>query len=200
MTTPEQKKSRLSHVPSILVATAALVAAISTLYANLREEPRPAPQPGMSAAAGQAPASATPALSSPPMASLKPQPLLLRLDRVQVDNDGSVGSTDWTFQVSAGGEPLFSVPMPSLNDKPGKNLVRLTESQEASAEVQLPAGKNVALSVNGWKKKGWLPGERAEVSGQGWMASGFDKAVITLKTEKPDGPQFVLYFSVTPAK
>jgi hypothetical protein len=196
----EQKKSRLSHVPSILAGTAALVAAISTLYSNLREEPRPAPQPGMSAQVGPAPGTQTSTVPTQPMASLKPKPMLLRLDRVQVDNDGSVGSTDWTFQVSAGGEPLFAVPLPSLNDKPGKNLVRLTESEDASAEVQLPPGKNVALSVNGWKKKGWLPGERAEVSGQGWMASGFDKAVITLKTEKPDGPQFVLYFSVTPAK
>jgi len=193
----EPKKSRLAHVPSILGGTAALVAALTTLYVNLRSEPRTETTSTVSAPLGQAPMAVPPA--APSNASTKPQPTLLRLDRVQVDNDGSVGSTDWTFQVNVGGEPLFSVPMPSLNDKPGKNLVRLTDAEQASAEVQLPAGKNVSLSVNGWKKGGWLPGARAEVSGEGWMASGFNKTVITLKTEKPDGPRFVLYFSVTPA-
>jgi hypothetical protein len=195
--TEEHKKSRLAHVPAVLGGSAALVAALTTLYVNLRDDSRPDSAPTATAQVRPTPGAALPDVSSLPAASNKPQPMLLRLDRIQVDNDGSAGSTDWTFQVSVGGEPLFSVPMPELNDKPGKNLVRLTEAQDASVEVKLPPGKNVALAVNGWKKKGWLPGDAAEVSGEGWLSSGFEKAVITLKNEKPDGPKFVLYFSIT---
>jgi hypothetical protein len=196
--TEEHKKSRLAHVPSILAGSAALIAALSTVYVNLRNDSRQAPSPVSSTPLSPASTVVAPsAATATSTASNKPQAMLLRLDRIQVDNDGSIGTTDWDFQVSVDGEPLFSVPMPSLSDKPGKNLVRPADAKQASAELQLPPGKNLALSVNGWKK-GWLPGAVAEVSGKGWMSAGFSKAVITLKTEKPKGAQFVMYFSVAP--
>lgn len=198
--TEDPKKSRLAHVPSILAGSAALIAALSTLYVNLRNDSRPESDPAATTPAIQASATAqagdSPSSSTAPG---KPQPIRLRLDRIQVDNDGSAGSTDWTFQVSVGGEPMFSVPMESLNDKPGKNLARPADPQQASAEVQLLAGKNVSLSVNGWKK-GWMPGADAEVSGEAWMSPAFNKPTITLKSGEPKGPQFVLYFSATPAE
>jgi hypothetical protein len=197
--TEEQKKSRLSHVPAILAGSAALLAALSTVYVNLRNDSRQVPPPAVSTSLRPTPTAVAPsAAATQATASIKPQAMLLRLDRIQVDNDGSIGTTDWDFQVSVDGEPLFSVPMPSLSDKPGKNLVRPADANQASAELQLSPGKNLALSVNGWKK-GWLPGAVAEVSGKGWMSAGFNKTVITLKTEKAKGPQFVMYFSLASA-
>lgn len=192
----EPKKSRLAHVPSILGGTAALIAAVTTLYVNLRSDPQLATEPAPQVSA----APANVASMAPAVVSNEPRRMLLRLDRVQVNDDGSAGSTDWTFEVSVDGDPLFSVPMPSLNDKPGESLARPKDREQASAEVELPANKNVPLSVKGWKKDGWLPGSSAEVSGKAWLASGFGKTTVTLKTEKPKGPQFVLYFSATPAK
>jgi hypothetical protein len=194
----EQKPSRIAHVPAILAGSAALIAALSTLYVNLRGDAHPAPAPEVRAQpvpAVAATASAAPVAAVP----VAPQAQLLRLDRVQVDNDGSLGSTDWSFQVSVDGEPLFSLPMPGLSDEPGENLARPADPQAASAELKLPADKSVVLSVDGWKK-GWLPGSKAEVTGKAWVASGFDKVSVTLQTDKPKGPRFVLYFSAAPAE
>jgi hypothetical protein len=193
----EPKKSRIAHVPSILAGTAAVIAAASTLYVNLREDARPAPDPTPPAPVSAAAAPAAASAAAAPKIATQPRKLLLRLDRVQVDNDGSAGSTDWNFQVSVDGDPQFSVPMPALDDTPGENLVRPADPEQASAEIELPAGRSVALSVNGWKKS-WLPGSHAEVSGKAWL--GFNKTTVTVQTAKEKGPRFVLYFSATPAK
>jgi hypothetical protein len=193
--TTDPKKSRLAHVPSILAGTAAVIAAASTLYVNLREDARPAPSASVAPTHRAAPAAASASAAAP--APSQPRRLLLKLDRVQVDNDGSAGSTDWNFQVSVDGDPQFSVPMPALDDTPGENLVRPADPEQASAEIELPAGRSVALSVNGWKKS-WLPGSHAEVSGKAWL--GFNKTTVTVQTAKEKGPRFVLYFSATPAK
>ena len=102
-------------------------------------------------------------------------------------------------EVKANGKPLLVVPMPSLSDKPGANLARPDDVDAASAEVELPAGKNIELSVSGWKK-GFISGAKAEVSGKAWLLTGANDTVITLASEKPKGPQFVLYFSARPAR
>jgi hypothetical protein len=188
---PEQKNSRLAYVPSILAGTAAVVAAISTLYVNLREEPSPAPVAVVPVQATHADSSTS---SNRPAA---PKAMRWKLDRVQVDDDGSVGSTDWTFQVSVDAVPSFSVSMPALSDKPGKNLARPAEDQQASVDIELPAGRNVALSVSGWKK-GWLGGARGEVNGSAWVTSGLTKTAIRVQGAKEKGPRFVLYFSAMP--
>ena len=199
--TAEQPKSKLAHVPAILAGSAALIAALTTVYVNLRNAPAPASAP-VASLAPTALASGDPAASPATTQSPKPaaaQRVLLRLERVQVDNDGSMGSTDWTFEASIDGEPMFTVPMPSLSDKPGHNLARPAEAQQASVEVKLPPGKNVALAVRGFRT-GWIPGSHAEVSGEAWLAQGIEKAAVTLKNDKPKGPQFVLYFSAAPTE
>ena len=56
----------------------------------------------------------------------------------------------------------------------------------------------VEISVQGWKK-GWASGAKAEVSGKAWMAAGVNGTVVKLAGDKPDGPAFVLYFSVAEA-
>lgn len=196
--TQEAKNSRVAHVPAILAGSAALIAALSTLYVNLRNDRQPVPEPVAVTQPIAEPAS-TPVIEAPQAAApTAPRVMLIRLDRLQVDNDGSAGSTNWTFQVSADEKPLFSVPMPSLSDKPGRNLVRAADAAAVSAEVELSSSKNIEVSAKGWKD-GWLPGARAEVSGKAWLARGINGTVITVQGDKPDGPKFVLYFSVTDA-
>jgi hypothetical protein len=134
-----------------------------------------------------------------PATAPDPRAVRLQLDRVQVDDDGSMGVTDWTFQVSVDGEPTFTVPMPALSDKPGESLVRPADPKAASVEVELPAGKSVAVSVKGWKK-GLLGSGRGEVSGSGWLTAEYRKVAIELKGEKAKGPRFFLYFSVVPVE
>jgi hypothetical protein len=199
-----EPKSRLSHVPAILAGSAAFIAAVSTLYVNLRDNKAGAEAPVAAASAESVPA-AMPAPAAAASAaraaavSDEPRPMLLRLERVQVDNDGSVGTTDWNFQVSVDGKPFYSVPMPSLSDVPGENLARPADAQAASVELALPTGKVAQLEVNGWKK-GWLPGSRAEVSGSTPLGAGLREASVSVRTDKPKGPAFVLYFSLSPAR
>jgi hypothetical protein len=188
--------SHLRHLPGILVAATALIAAISTLYVNLR---------GSSAAAEHhRPAVAAPA--QPPTASVprpavealpQPVPMLLRLDRVQVENDGSVGTTDWTFEISAAGEPRFTLALPSLSDKPGENLVHPPEAAQAAAEMALAPNEQLRVEVKGWKH-GFLPGSTAEITGSAWISAKDGKASVQVAGDKPKGPAFTLYFVIAP--
>ena len=199
----DQKPSRLAHVPAILAGSAALIAAVSTLYVNLRNEPSPPASPSELPASAAPPiADAAPAASVPaaPGQASEPQSMLLRLERVQVDDDGTVGTTDWNFQVSVDGKPYYLVAMPALSDEPGENLARPADAQAASAQIELPRGKIAQLEVNGWKKKGWLPGSRAEVSGSTPLGAGLRETTVALHTDKPKGPAFVVYFSLSPAR
>ena len=199
---PEPQKSRLSHVPAILIGAAALLGSASTLYVNLRS-PAPTPTPTTALAASAPAAAASDAATSGASATPAPPPATvqvvhLRLDRVQVDNDGSFGTTDWTFEVSVGGEPQFTVPMKGLDDSPGENLARPADPDKASVDVKLAPDKNTAISVRGFRK-GWTPGSHAEVDGQAWLSQGMEKAMVAVSSNKPKSPAFILYFTATPA-
>jgi len=114
---PEQPKhSKLGQLTGVIAASAALIAAVSTAYVNLRSQPAPASAPESAAAA--VPGSA--ASASPAAVAAAPQPvaLVLRLDRVQVENDGSMGTTDWNFEIRAAREPPFTPPVPPPGRKP----------------------------------------------------------------------------------
>src|SRR5688572_10246130 len=112
--TNEQKHSRVGHVPAILAGSAALIAAVSTLYVNLRGDARPASPPVAVVQPVVVPAEVEATSAPAPPAPVAPQAMTVRLDRVQVGRDGSVGSTDWSFQVNANEKPLFAVAMPAL--------------------------------------------------------------------------------------
>jgi hypothetical protein len=191
------KHSRLSQVPAILAGSAALIAAVSTLYVNLRGSPAPA-EASATVSAPALPVEA-PAPASPPAVEAAPKAKLMvvKLDRLQVENDGSVGSTDWTFEVSADGEPRFTLPMRGLTDKPGENLVRPPDPAQASTEVLFAPAKQVEIVVKGWKR-GFLPGTGAEISGSTKVNWNFDKTTVHVAGDKPKGPAFTMYFTLAP--
>jgi len=191
---PEQPKhSKLGQLTGVIAASAALIAAVSTAYVNLRSQPAPASAPESAAAA--VPGSA--ASASPAAVAAAPQPvaLVLRLDRVQVENDGSMGTTDWNFEISAAGQPRFTLPMRPLSDKPGHNLVRPTDPAET--ELQLAPDQQLKVDVRGWRE-GLLGNSGAEVSGSAWISGKADKATIRVGGETPKSPAFTLYFTVAP--
>jgi len=189
--------SRLSHVPAILAGSAALIAAVSTLYVNLRGAPAPVEVPATVSPPAAPVDAAAPAAVPPVDEAPKARVLVVSLDRVQVENDGSAGSTDWTFEVDADGEPRFTLAMPSLTDKPGKNLVRPDDDAHASAEVLFLPAKQVEIAVKGWKR-GFLPGTGAEISGSTKVNWNFDKTTVHVAGDKPKSPAFTLYFTLTP--
>ena len=187
------KNSRLSHLPGILAASAALIAAVSTLYVNLRPAPTDAAAPTQAAV----PAAAKRKAAVAPAVAPEPKAVLLRLERVQVENDGSMGTTDWTFEVSAAGEPRFTLPMRSLSDKPGHNLARPADPGQAVAELLLAPDQQLQVAVKGWKE-GFLPGSGAEVGGAAWVSGKPGTASIHVSADRPKSPAFTLYFTVEP--
>ena len=122
--------------------------------------------------------------------------MLLRLDRIQVENDGSMGATDWTFEVSAAGEPRFTLPMRALNDKPGHNLARPSDAEQAVAELLLAPDQQLQVGVKGWKE-GLLSGG-AEVSGSAWISGKGGNTSLRVAGAEPERAAFTLYFTVAP--
>ncbi len=70
----------------------------------------------------------------------------LRLTSITVEQDGSVGDTEWTFQLSRNGAKAASLPPRRYNDKTGKVV--------AGADINLPplefrAGEDAMLRIEG---------------------------------------------------
>ncbi len=191
-----EKKSRLSHLPGILGGSAALIAALTTVYVNVRKDDR-APLP-VASAASLVPA-ATPVVDpEAPPALVGPVRRVLQLERLRVENDGSLGSTDWTFEISAAGEPQYSLTFKSLNDREGQNLTPPPPGARVAATIETAAGAPVDVSVKGWKRS-LMPGAAApDIVGVGSPAAGATTFPVHAVSDRDGGPDITLYFSLTP--
>lgn len=189
-----EKKTWMTHLPGILGGSAALIAALTTIYVNLHNASRE--NASVPAAAAQTVPVATP--TTVPEAA-KSRKVALRLERIRVDNDGSFGTTDWTFEIDADGTPLYSLPARSLDDREGKNLRMIPPGMPASAVLDVSDARAVAVSVKGWKH-GLIGGVGApDVAGQGWLASGVDTVAVAAKSAEAGRAAFVFYFSAADA-
>lgn len=193
MSSEDIKKNWTAHLPGILTGSAALVAALTTVFINLRNDKSgsPASAQAISVSAAATPGTSIPAAQTPAALS---QSMELRLTRLRVDNDGTMGSTDWTFDIQAGGRSMFSVPFKSLSDKPGSNLVTPVDPALANIKLVLQSNKSAEIIVRGWKQ-GWVgKAVSPDVIGQAQLNAGDNALVIEAKSEKSHGPAFVLYF------
>lgn len=191
MSTEETKKHWIALAPSILTGLAALIAALTTVYINVRND-KPAPAAAVQAA---------PVAVSNDVAAVSAKPLPaqakiidLQLERMRVDNDGSMGTTDWTFEIQNGERSLFSVPFKALADNAGENIV--VPKDAAVAHAKLTATDNMPeIVVRGWKQ-GWSGKAKVpDVIGKAKLDADDDSLVIEVKSEKADGAAFVLYFN-----
>jgi len=195
MNQEQPKHSKAAQLTGVMAAAAALIAAVSTAYVNLRSQPAPVPAPGPVAVTAPAPAAS--ASSAAVAIAQKPVAMVLRLDRLQVENDGSMGTTDWNFEVSAAGEPRFTLPMRSLNDKPGHNLVRPPSPDDAATELHLASDQQLKVDVRGWRD-GLLGNPGTEISGSGWISGKADKLSVHVGGDAAKSPAFTLYFTLAP--
>jgi len=200
MSGEETKKHWVAHAPSILTGLAALTAALTTVYVNVRnDKSAAAPVAQVVPASGtMPPPSIDVGLSATNSAQVKTlnQILDVQLDRVRVDNDGSMGTTDWTFDIKNGERSLFSVPFKSLTDKAGANIVAPDPSAVTHASLTVAAGKESQISVQGWKQAWSGKAKSPDVTGQAKLNLDDDGFVIEAKSEKAGGPSFVLYFKL----
>ena len=173
-------------VPAILTGAAALIAALTTVYVNVRGDRSPPPQPA-----------ATPAVPAPvPAQAAVAQAagrLLLQVDRIAVQHDGSPGTTDWRFTVEADGEPLFVFSQDALDDTGGRNVA---VPEAAAGKLVLAHGAPVRISVQGWRgSRLRLAQGTPDVRGEGMLGAAGALAPMQVQGEDAGDGAFVFYFS-----
>ena len=189
-----EKKPVITHLPAILTGSAALLAALTTVYVNIRNDLKDAP--------ATPPAVMTPSLpvAAKPIEPAAPQQLRLQLQRVAVQQDGAVGTADWRFAVEADGQPLFSFEQESMTSEGGRNILVLGEDRDLDATLQLQPGKRIPITIKGWRG-GWLK-KSAEplASGEGWLSAAGAVTPISVKAEDAKKGAFTFYFSAIAEK
>jgi len=175
----------IAHVvPAILTGAAALIAALTTVYVNVRGERQP-PPPAV------ATTSATPAARQP--AAPVARKLQLQVDRIAVQHDGSPGTTDWRFTVEADGEPLFVFSQDDLDDSGGRNVA---VPGDAAGNLALAPGARVRITVQGWRgSRLRLVQGAPDVRGEGVFAAAGAMAPLQVRADVPGDGAFVFYFS-----
>ena len=175
----------IAHVvPAILTGAAALIAALTTVYVNVRGERQP-PPPAV------ATTPATPAARQP--AAPVARKLQLQVDRIAVQHDGSPGTTDWRFTVEADGEPLFVFSQDELDDGGGRNVA---VPGDAAGNLALAPGARVRITVQGWRgSRLRLVQGAPDVRGEGVFAAAGAMAPLPVRADAPGDGAFVFYFS-----
>jgi hypothetical protein len=183
------RKPGLHHVPALLTGTAALIAALTGVYVNLRDN-REATVSAPSQRAAPAQHVTTPA-PVPPMG-----PLRLQVERITVEHDGSRGTTDWRFTVEADGEPLFAFSQNALDDSGGRNVAM---PRDAQGVLHLAPGKPVHLTIQGWR--GGLLGFGTTPVATGEASLGGPSVLpVRVQAAKPEEGAFVFHLSAEPAR
>ena len=186
-----EKKPVITHLPAILTGSAALLAALTTVYINIRNDLKgDAPTPAAVVA------EAKPAEVKPVQPAL-PQQLRLQLQRVAVQQDGAVGNADWRFAIEADEQPLFVFEQDSLTSEGGRNIVVVGEDREAHATLELMPGKRIPVTIKGWRS-GWFKKSDPVVLGEGVLAGSGSLAPIVVKATDENKGAFTFYFSATP--
>lgn len=177
------RKPTIQHVPAILTGAAALIAALTTVYVNVRGDRQ--------AAAMQAPAAAAavPAPPAPPPSAS--DRLRLAVERIAVEHDGSPGTTDWRFTVEADGEPLFAFQQDALDDHGGRNIAVPADA----AAVLRTGGKPVHVVVQGWRGTLFGRGASPDATGEGMLMPSGTMPPVRVEAARPEAGAFVFYLS-----
>lgn len=187
-----EKKPVITHMPAILTGSAALIAALTTVYVNVRNDIKDEAPPAVVATAK--PAEAKPA------APAGPQELRLQLQRVAVQHDGAVGNADWRFAIEADNQPLFAFEQEAMTSEGGRNIVVVGEDRNARASLELAPGKRIPITIKGWRSGWFKNSDQPAVSGQGWLSSAGSLAPIAVKAADESKGAFTFYFSAVPEK
>lgn len=186
-----EKKPVIAHLPAILTGSAALLAALTTVYINIRNDLKnDAPAPAAIVAQAKP---ATAKLEQPAL----PQQLRLQLQRIAVQQDGAVGNADWRFAIEADGQPLFAFQQESMTSEGGRNIVVVGEDRDAHATLELMPGRRIPVTIKGWRS-GWFKKSEPVVLGEGELAGSGPLSPIVVKAADEGKGAFTFYFSATP--
>lgn len=183
----DNDKKPVAHlIPAILTGAAALIASLTAVYVNLRGDKGDKPVAQAAAPKDGASQAAKPL---PPAPAGK---LQVRLDRIAVQHDGSIGTTDWRFAIEADGQPLLVFRQDGLDDTGGRNIAI---PEDVRTALSLPPGQHARLAIKGWRgsRLRLIEGE-PDVTGEGAVGDGA-VAPIPVKAKKDSAGDFVFYFS-----
>jgi hypothetical protein len=186
-----EKKPVITHLPAILTGSAALLAALTTVYINVRNDLKGDAAPPVPVVAEAKPVEAKPEQPA------QPQQLRLQLQRVAVQQDGAVGTADWRFAIEADGQPLFAFEQESMTSEGGRNIVVVGEDSDAHASLELMPGKRIPVTIKGWRS-GWFKKSDPVVLGEGVLAGPGPLAPIVVKAADEGKGAFTFYFSAAP--
>ena len=191
----DPKRPWYTQLPAKMAAVVVFMVAITTLIGNvmnLVEKRRDASLP-TGAIVGQSTTMATD--QEQPAEAGRSDKLRLQLDRIAVENDGSVRTTDWRFSVEADGEPLFVVQQDQMDDMVGRNVVL---PDEAATVMRLEKGARAILAIKGWRgSRLRIGGTEPDVAGEGFIESAGALAPIRVSNGNREAGAFVFYFSAT---
>jgi len=179
---------RFHHLPALLTGTAALIAALTGVWVNLRDNRESAPPP--------APVPARHAAAAPTVAAQPAGPLRLQVERIVVEHDGGRGTTDWRFTVEADDEPLFAFSQNALDDSGGRNVVM---PKDAEGVLHMTSGKPVQLVIQGWRGGLLGFGAKPVASGEATLAAAGVMAIRVEAPKQQDGA-FVFHLSADAAR
>ncbi|MDQ3229069.1 MAG: hypothetical protein M3Q13_04960 [Pseudomonadota bacterium] len=191
----DPKRPWYTQLPAKLAAVVVFLVAITTLLGNVMEliDKRRAAAAPAPVAASQPTTNAS--MEDPAARAPQSDKLRLQLERIAVETDGSLRTTDWRFSVEADGEPLFVVQQDEMDDTVGRNVVL---PEDAATVMRLPEGKRAALTVKGWRgSRLRMPGTAPDVTGEGLVASAGALTPIRVRAVGDEAGAFVFYFSAT---
>ncbi|WP_363797812.1 hypothetical protein ABU614_21890 [Lysobacter firmicutimachus] len=190
----DEDKRWYTRVPAISIALVAFLVALTTLINNVREiggfkeKPAAAPTP-----AAQPAVTATPAPAKPQAPSR--YTVLLTLQRIEVVNDGTNGSTAWTFDVSAGGEDLFELPARDYSDADDARIVSPRTSDPSMGQVVLVPGQEMPVKISG-RSAGLIL--KAHAGGSATLRAGQNlPPVRVLAGDNGRDGEFIFHFATT---
>lgn len=187
------KKPIINVVPAILTGAAALIAALTTVYVNLRNDLKDDPVPPVVAASA---APAKPAATKP----AQPQTVQLQLQRIAVQQDGAVGNADWRFAIEADGQPLFAFEQDAMTSEGGRNIVVTADDRDANAGLDLVPGTPIAITIKGWRGGWFKNAHEPVVVGEGWLTSTGALSPIKVSAQDEKDGAFTFYLSASSAK
>ncbi|GAB3388005.1 hypothetical protein [Lysobacter fragariae] len=184
--TDNERKGWHAHLPAILTASTAFLAALSTLYINVRSDIREADQKTKIEAATVAAAKVEPAAPVN-------QTMQLQLQRIEVVNDGSIGGTEWSFRVEADGRELFDTSA-TLDDAEDKKQFT-PPAGTAEGSITLLPGQQALVKIIG-EGGGML--SSAEATGTATLTAKGISGPIAVNTRDESGAKFIFHFVAKP--
>ncbi|MGO1069368.1 hypothetical protein [Lysobacter sp. CA199] len=186
----DENKRWYTRVPAISIALVAFLVALTTLVNNVREIGGLKDKDKPSAAASPTPAA--PAVKPAEPKAPSRYSVLLTLDKIEVLNDGSNGSTTWSFDISAGGQDLFQLPSRDYLDNEEGREVKPRTSDPSIGRVVLVPGQEMLIKISG-RSAGLI----SKLSASGTATLVADRPLAPVRVLGGDGRdgEFIFHFS-----